>query len=67
LKELAKSIANYAGTKVVLDLPDKQEKEGYSTATKARMNGSKPNKLGWTSRYEIKSRICETIEIPCEL
>jgi len=63
LIELAKSIANYAGTKVVFDLPDQQEQKGYSTATKALMNGCKLNKLGWTARYEIKGGVCKTIEI----
>ena len=61
LKDLAAVIAEYAGTKVVFELPDDTEKSGYSTATKARLDGSKLKKLGWSARYDIKSGIERTI------
>ncbi len=46
LKDLASIIAGYADRKVVFELPDDVEKAGYSTATKARLAGSKIRKLG---------------------
>ena len=63
LKDLAATIAEVAGTKVVFELPDDVEKSGYSTATKARLDGSKLKKLGWTAQYDIKSGIERTIKI----
>lgn len=36
---------------------------GYSTATKARIDGSKLKKLGWTMKYDIRSGIRKTIDI----
>lgn len=67
LKDLASIIAKESGTKVVFELPDDLEKSGYSTATKARLDGSKIKQLGWTMKYDVKSGIKRTIEILKEL
>lgn len=61
LKDLAAIIANYAGTKVVFELPDEVEKAGYSTATKARLDGNKLKELGWSMNYNVKSGIERTM------
>ncbi|TCL42564.1 NAD-dependent epimerase/dehydratase family protein [Harryflintia acetispora] len=63
LYELAQTVAQYTQTKVVSELPDEIEGRGYSTATKALLNAEKLSKLGWKSRYDIKTGICETIDI----
>lgn len=63
LKDLANSIAEVANTKVVFELPDDVEKQGYSTATKARLDGSKLKSLGWSMKYDISEGIRRTIEI----
>ena len=47
LKELAGHLADIAGTKVVFELPDEKERRGYSTATKAMLDASKLEALGW--------------------
>lgn len=67
LYELAESIAEYVGTKVVFDIPDAEEQKGYSTATKALMDGRKLKDLGWRAHYGIKEGIRETIDILREL
>lgn len=63
LKDLAKIIATFAGKEVVFELPDQTEKAGYSKATKARLDGSKLKKLGWTARFDIKQGLERTIEM----
>ncbi len=63
LKDLAAIIANHASTRVVFELPDELEKTGYSTATKARLDGGKLKSLGWTPRYAIKQGIMRTMDI----
>ena len=63
LKELAETLAEIAGTKVVFDLPDESERKGYSTATKAILDASKLKELGWESVVPIKQRLEETIAI----
>ena len=63
LRDLAAIIAEKAGTKVIFELPDEVEKSGYSTATKARLDSAKIQKLGWTAKYDIRGGIDRTIDI----
>ena len=63
LKDLAAIIARTAGKEVVFELPDAVEAAGYSTATKARLDGSKLQKLGWKPRYNMEGGLQRTIEI----
>lgn len=67
LRELAESIAEYAGTKVVFDIPDETERKGYSNATKALMDGKKLKDLGWRAHYRINDGVYETMDILWEL
>lgn len=63
LKDLAGIIANANGKKVIYELPDATEAAGYSTATKARLDGHKLADLGWKPKYDIKTGIERTIDI----
>lgn len=63
LKDLATNVASINGKKVVFEIPDAVELVGYSKATKARLNGSKLKKIGWTPRYDIKTGMERTISI----
>lgn len=63
LKDLAAVIANIAGRKVVFENPDAVEAAGYSTATKARLDGSKLKNLGWSAKYDIQSGMERTIQV----
>lgn len=63
LKDLASIIAGYKGKKVVFEVPDDVEAAGYSTATKARLDGHKLAALGWKPRYDIHSGIVRTMKI----
>lgn len=63
LKDLAAIIAGINGKKVVFEIPDAVEAAGYSTATKARLDGHKLQALGWKPKYDIRSGMKRTIEI----
>lgn len=63
MKDLAAVIANITGSDVVFEIPDAIEAAGYSTATKARLDGSKLRKLGWSPKYDIQSGMERTIKI----
>ena len=67
LKDLAETIAHINDKKVVFEIPDEVEAAGYSTATKARLDGSKLKALGWSPRYSIQSGMERTISILKEL
>ena len=63
LKELAQLIAECSGVQVVFESPDDKERKGYSTATKARIQGGRLKGIGWKPRYDIRSGITRTIRI----
>ncbi len=63
LKDLAAIIAQSAGRRVTFELPDSVEAAGYSTATKARLNGQKLMRLGWKPKYDIETGMSRTMQI----
>ena len=63
LKDLAEILAELAGKQVIFELPDEVEKAGYSVATKARLDGSKLQKLGWSATYDIRQGLERTVTI----
>ena len=67
LKDLAALIAEMSGTKVKFEIPDAVEAAGYSTATKARLDGKKLKNLGWEPIYDIKAGISRTMAILKEI
>lgn len=66
LKDLASIIADLSGKRVVFEIPDAIEAAGYSTATKARLDGHKLEKLGWKPKYNIRTGIERTLSILSE-
>lgn len=67
LRDLATIIAEYANKKVVFEIPDAIESAGYSKATKARLDGNKLQKLGWSAKFDIKTGIERTMNILMEV
>lgn len=63
LKDLAALLAEKAGTKVVFELPDAVEKAGYSTATKALLDGKRIGRLGWKAYTPIRQGLSRTVQI----
>ena len=66
LRDLANAIAEAVGREVVFEIPDTKESAGYSKATKARLDSSKLQQLGWNAKYNIKTGIDRTISILSE-
>ncbi|WP_086444927.1 NAD-dependent epimerase/dehydratase family protein [Candidatus Enterococcus lemimoniae] len=63
LKELATKLADLSGTKLIFDLPDQEEALGYSKATKALLDISKSENIGWHPLYELEQGLEHTIKI----
>ena len=63
LKDLAQTIADYSGTKVIFELPDSAEAAGYSTATTAVLDASKLEALGWKAGYTMEEGLRRTLTI----
>ncbi|MGI6007474.1 MAG: NAD-dependent epimerase/dehydratase family protein [Ruminococcus sp.] len=63
LKDLAGILAGYAGTRVVFKVPDQEERKGYSTATKAILDGEKIRRLGFKAQFPIEKGLEHTVRI----
>ncbi len=63
LKCMAETVAGAVGKKVIYELPDEDEKAGYSTATVARLDGTKAMGLGWKPMYHAVEALERTIHI----
>lgn len=61
IKELAETIAEIGGVKVVFDLPSETEKKGFSVMQKAIYDTSKLRSLGWAPQWTLKEALTETI------
>ena len=64
LRDLAAHLAGLGGAEVRFELPDAVERAGYSTATKAILDGSKiAHELGYVPCYDVRSGLERTVRI----
>lgn len=63
IAEVAQTVANIAGTKVIMQLPDELEKKGYSAPQNCILNNAKLKQLGWSGHYDFLNGISETMSI----
>ena len=61
IKELAERIAEVAGTKVTLQIPENIESKGYSRIKRAIFSVNKLKALGWDTKVSIDEGIYKTI------
>ena len=62
LKQLASLIANLTGVNIKYEIPSVLEQSGYSKATKALMDSTKLEKLGWKAHWNMENGIRQTLE-----
>lgn len=63
LKDFAGICADFAGSKVTFDLPDEEEKRGYSMAKNAILDNSLIKSIGYIPMYSVNDAIMRTIKI----
>lgn len=61
IRELAETIANACGKKVIIDIPDLEEKKGYNVVTKSVFSTDKLESLGWCPLTHINEGLINTI------
>lgn len=62
IKELAEMVACIGNRKVVVDVPDDDEKKGYNVVTKSVFSTEKLEKLGWTISGTMQQKMQSTIK-----
>ena len=63
LRDLATTIAETVGRKVVFEIPNEVESKGFSKATKARLDSKKIEGIGYKPVYDIKNGVKRKLEI----
>lgn len=63
LKDITQYIAGITGHKVIFQLPDKSEQEGFSKVSVGVMSSDKLQKLGWQPHDNLESGIKKTLKI----
>ena len=63
LKDFANYCADWAGKKVIFDLPSKTEIKGYSIAVQAILDNGKLIKLGYKCHYQMPEALYRTLDI----
>lgn len=63
LEQLANTIAEFAGKKVVFELPNEIESKGYSKSKCSILNVEKIRSLGWQPQFDIKAGIQRTLKL----
>lgn len=63
IAEVAQTVADIAGTKVILDLPNELEAKGFSKPQNCILNNDRLRDLGWQGRYNLQAGIEETYNV----
>ncbi len=63
IRELAETIAEIGGGRVVIDVPDADEKRGFNPVTKSVFSTEKLKRLGWNARVSICDGLKHTIKV----
>lgn len=61
IRQLAEAIASIEGRKVVLDIPNEDEKKGYNVVNKSVLSTIKLESLGWKAKNSIIKGLNNTI------
>ncbi len=61
LRDFAKTVADCAGTQIIFAQQNAAELAGYSKVTKAILDTSKLEALGWSAKYDVTEGIRKTI------
>ena len=63
IRTYAETLAQLAGVRVIFDLPPESESRGYSKVTRAVLDPSKLEALGFRARYDLREGLEHTLKI----
>lgn len=63
LKDLAQALAKLNQKEVIFDLPDEEERKGYSTASQALITSNKIQSIGWQPLFRLNEALENTVEL----
>lgn len=63
IRNLAETLAKYAGVKVVFEMASDFEKKGYNLMSHSDLDASKIEKLGWSAAFDLEEGVQRSIEM----
>ncbi|WP_410470529.1 NAD-dependent epimerase/dehydratase family protein [Enterococcus sp.] len=63
LKDLAEALASLNQKEVIFDLPDEEERKGFSTASQAILASNKIDSIGWKALFGVNEALKNTVEL----
>lgn len=63
IREYAETLATLGGVKIRNEFPSEDESKGYSKVSRAVLDGTKLEQLGWVPQYDLESGLKDTLEI----
>lgn len=63
LKDLAQALAKLNQKEVIFDLPDEEERKGFSTASQALLTPDKIHAIGWQPLFQLDEALGNTVEL----
>jgi len=65
IREIAETIAEVTGVKLLFDLPKEDQDKGYAPFSEALLDAGKLEASGWKPSFDIKAGLKQTIDIWC--
>lgn len=65
IREIAETIAEVTGVKLLFDLPKEDQDKGYAPFSMALLDAGKLEALGWKPSFDMKTGLKQTIDIWC--
>lgn len=62
IRQYAQTLADLGGVSLKFDLPSDREKAGYTRVTRAVLNPSKLEALGWQPRFDLPAGLSHTLD-----
>ena len=62
IRQFAETLAQIAGVRLTFDLPEDTERAGYSKITRAVLDPTKLERLGWEPHYDLRRGLEETLQ-----
>lgn len=60
IREYAETLASISGVRIKNEYPSEQEAKGYSQISRAVLDASKLERLGWEPRYDLRQGLSDT-------
>lgn len=63
IREIAETVADLSGVKVIFDLPERDKDKGYAPFSMSLLDSTKLEELGWMPEYNLRQGINQVLKV----